>query len=305
MDQSPLDHVVPQGTVAGAAMTRRVRLPASHELWQNKSTIAESRAAVSSWRLLRFIAPVVLFVFVAVAGCSGEASRDDGGLVRAGAAVKSDAGLKADKGATLEQRPSTAEEALAAMKAGNRRFVSGRSQHPHESANYRASLADEQHPFATVLACSDSRVTPVLIFDQGIGDLFVIRVAGNVVDEDVAGSIEYAVDHLGVKLLVVMGHENCGAVTAAFHAFVARDLEGREPREIEALLRRVEPALKQLDRSAPQSDQIAQGVELNVRAAVQQLSAIADLRQAQERRDLEIVGAIYSLSTGEVRFLDP
>ena len=119
-------------------------------------------------------------------------------------------------------RPVNAMAALSALLEGNQRFVTGESIHPHESADYRASLANEQHPFATVLTCSDSRVTPVLIFDQGIGDLFVIRVAGNVIDDDVAGSIEYAVDHLDARLLVILGHENCGAITAAYHAFVAK-----------------------------------------------------------------------------------
>ena len=201
-------------------------------------------------------------------------------------------------------QPVSATSALNALASGNLRFVEGRSIHPHESASYRASLANGQHPFATVLACSDSRVTPVLIFDQGIGDLFVIRVAGNIVDDDVAGSIEYAVDHLGTRLLVVMGHENCGAVTAAYHSFVARDLGAREPHEIESLLHRIEPALGNIDRSGSVDEQIAQGVEENVREAIRQLSRIPDLRHALEEDRVRIVGAIYSLRTGEVRFLD-
>ena len=201
-------------------------------------------------------------------------------------------------------RPNGANEALSALLAGNQRFVQGASVHPHESSSYRASLANEQHPFATVLACSDSRVTPVLIFDQEIGDLFVIRVAGNIVDDDVTGSIEYAVDHLGAELLVVMGHENCGAVTAAYHSFVAKDLEKREPHEVETLLTRIEPALHGIDRKAPQRDQIAQGVEENVRTSIEQLLRIPDLHSAQEEGRMRIAGAIYSLRTGEVRFLE-
>ena len=189
------------------------------------------------------------------------------------------------------------------MIAGNRRFVAGDSIHPHESADYRASLADEQHPFATVLTCSDSRVTPVLVFDQGIGDLFVIRVAGNVVDQDVAGSIEYAVDHLGTRLLVILGHENCGAVTAAYHSYVARDLTRREPHEIESLLLRIEPALRDVDPSATMSSQIAHGIEANVREAIAQLTRLPDLRRAEEAGLVQIVGAIYDLETGDVRLL--
>ncbi len=202
------------------------------------------------------------------------------------------------------ERPATVSEVLKALRVGNQRFVEGSSIHPHESAQYRASLASEQHPFATVLACSDSRVTPVLIFDQGIGDLFVIRVAGNVVDDDVAGSIEYAVDHLNTKVLVVMGHENCGAVTAAYHAFVAHDLKHREPHEIETLLHRIEPALHKLDRAKSVQEQIAEGVEQQVREGIRQLSRIPDLHRAQSEGRVKIVGAVYSLRTGAVKFLD-
>jgi carbonic anhydrase len=201
-------------------------------------------------------------------------------------------------------RPADVSEALAILMEGNQRFVDGKSIHPHESADYRASLAREQHPFATVLTCSDSRVTPVLIFDQGIGDLFVIRVAGNVIDEDVAGSIEYAVDHLGAKLLVILGHENCGAVTAAYHSFVAKDLKKREPHEIESLLMHIQPALRNIDRSQSESEQIAAAVEANVREAIQELLRLPDVQQAQDKGLVKIVGAIYSVRTGAVRLLD-
>lgn len=207
-------------------------------------------------------------------------------------------------GAASVTGPASVDEALAALMEGNQRFVKGESVHPHESADYRASLAKDQHPFATVLTCSDSRVTPVLIFDQGIGDLFVIRVAGNVVDEDVAGSIEYAVDHLGAKLLVILGHENCGAVTAAYHAFVAKDLNKREPHEIESLLLHIQPALEKVDRGKTVDDQIASAVESNVRVAVQSLLRLPDVQQAQAKGLVKIVGAIYSVRTGAVRLLD-
>ncbi|QDU57999.1 carbonic anhydrase [Aeoliella mucimassa] len=205
---------------------------------------------------------------------------------------------------TSAARPATAEEAFESLIEGNSRFVAGEPMHPHDSAQYRASLVNEQHPFATVLACSDSRVTPELIFDQGIGDRFVIRVAGNVVDDDVAGSIEYAVDHLGTKLLVVMGHEHCGAVTAAYHSYVANDMKEREPHEIDSLLHRIEPAMRGLDPSQSPEDQIAQGIENQVRAAIEELSEIPDLRDGLRDGRYKIMGAIYSLHTGEVRFLD-
>ncbi len=196
------------------------------------------------------------------------------------------------------------EAALTQLMEGNGRFVKDASIHPHSSADYRASLAKEQHPFATVLTCSDSRVTPVLIFDQGIGDLFVIRVAGNVIDDDVAGSIEYAIDHLGTKLLVILGHDNCGAVTAAYHAFTARDLKEREPHEIESLLLRIEPAVRQVDRTKSEEEQINAAVEVNVRLGVEALLRLPDVREAQEQGKVKIIGAIYSVRTGAVRILD-
>ncbi len=206
------------------------------------------------------------------------------------------------KGPTAHAEVS-ADAALAKLSEGNKRFVRGESKHPHESADYRASLAKAQHPFATVLACSDSRVTPVLIFDQGVGDLFVIRVAGNVVDEDVAGSIEYAVDHLGTKLLLVMGHKNCGAVTAAYHSFVAHDLKEREPHEIESLLMRIEPALQDIEPSMPVEQQIDWAIAKNVRLSIENLSRFPDVRNAIDTNRLVIRGAIYDLATGEVKLL--
>ncbi|QDT70158.1 Carbonic anhydrase 2 [Planctomycetes bacterium MalM25] len=196
-----------------------------------------------------------------------------------------------------------ADEALARLMRGNKRFVRDESKHPHESRDYRASLAKAQHPFATVLACSDSRVTPALIFDQGVGDLFVIRVAGAVVDEDVAGSLEYAVDHLGTKLLLVMGHKSCGAVTAAYHTFVAHDLKEREPHEIESLLLRIEPAFKDVDTDLPVDKQINTAIENNVRVAVENLRRFVDVRQACDSGRLVIRGAMYGLRTGEVELL--
>lgn len=197
----------------------------------------------------------------------------------------------------------SADESLQRLLEGNKRFVRDESKHPHESSDYRASLANAQHPFATILACSDSRVTPVLIFDQGVGDLFVIRVAGNVVDTDVTGSIEYAVDHLNTQLVVVMGHKNCGAVTAAYHAFAAHDLDGVEPDEINSLLQRIEPAVQDLDRSVSVEQQITQGIEKNVRVAIEKLSSYPDIRQSLDAGRLTIRGAIYNLETGQVDLL--
>jgi carbonic anhydrase len=108
----------------------------------------------------------------------------------------------------------TAQQALEALKAGNARFISAKAEHPHQDMARVKELAQGQHPFAIVLACADSRSTPEILFDQGLGDLFVVRVAGNVLDNAVIGSIEYAVAHLHVPLIVVLGHSKCGAINA-------------------------------------------------------------------------------------------
>ena len=124
--------------------------------------------------------------------------------------------------------PKDGDEAMARLLAGNERFVSGKLNHPHTAADWRKRLIGGQNPFVTIIGCADSRVPPELLFDLGFGDLFVIRVAGNVIDTDVAGSVEYGVDHLATKLVVVMGHEGCGAVTAALQTMA--DLE-KEPND--------------------------------------------------------------------------
>src|SRR5262245_48831039 len=139
-----------------------------------------------------------------------------------------------------ESAPKDPSEALARLKAGNARFADGKTRHAHESADWRKHLVGEQKPFATVLGCSDSRVPPELVFDQGFGDLFIVRVAGNVVAADVVASLAYAALHLGTWLLVVMGHTGCGAVTAALDAKLKKV---KEPERIEILLKLIEPGL--------------------------------------------------------------
>ena len=117
-------------------------------------------------------------------------------------------------------------EALARLKAGNQRFVASKLQHPRQDGKRRGELATSQHPFAIVLGCADSRTSPEVVFDQGLGDLFVLRVAGNVLNDETLGSIEYAVAHLGTPLILVLGHERCGAVKAAKETIAAKG-EGR------------------------------------------------------------------------------
>jgi carbonic anhydrase len=160
------------------------------------------------------------------------------------------------------------------------------------------SLSGHQRPFAIVLGCADSRVPPELVFDHGLGDLFVIRVAGNVVSDDEAGSIQYAAAHLDTPLVVVLGHEGCGAVTAALGSI------DDEPAELITLMRKVRPALVEIDRSLPMEDQVHAGVEANVRLAVSQLREIAEREQRPLQERMKVVGAAYELETGRVRILE-
>ena len=188
--------------------------------------------------------------------------------------------------------------ALQRLIDGNQRFVDNEARHPDASAERRSQLGACQHPFATLLGCSDSRVPLELLFDQGFGDLFVIRVAGNVIGPNVVASIEYGVAHLGTPLVVVLGHQGCGAVTAALAAEADKD---REPAGIRKLLTKIEPALERVDPAA--NDRLQASIEANVRQSVEQLEAVSELGQALSDRGARILGAIYELDTGHVRWL--
>ena len=179
--------------------------------------------------------------------------------------------------------------------------MSGDLQHPHSATDWRKRLIDGQAPFATILGCSDSRVPPELLFDQGFGDLFVIRVAGNVIDTDVVGSVEYGVDHLKTKLVVVMGHEGCGAVTAALQADA--DLN-QEPNEIRSLVSKIKPATKKVKQDLPFEERLNLSVAENVRKSVEELKAVTDLAAAEKESRTEIIGCVYEIKTGRVRMLE-
>ena len=196
----------------------------------------------------------------------------------------------------------TAPEALARLREGNERFVRGEARFPTVQKEVLAELARGQQPCATVLGCSDSRVPPELVFDAGFGELFVVRLAGNVLSPEVAGTLQYAGVHLKTPLFVVLGHEGCGAVRAALQT-----LRGgtRERSRIEALLHNILPGLADVDADLPEDEQMRQAVEANVRWTVK---SILETPEAQERRGegvLQLVGAVYDLTTGHVRFLAP
>lgn len=191
------------------------------------------------------------------------------------------------------------EEALTRLMNGNGRYVEGFSAHPHADAPRRKEVAAGQRPFATILTCADSRVPPELIFDQGLGDLFVIRVAGNVVDDAVLASIEYSVIHLGSTLIMALGHERCGAVKATAEALAGRgDPADRETR-IGALAALISPAVRAVPANA--ADPLDAAVSLNAaNAAAEIFSGSPPLRARVLAGKLKIVAARYDLDDGRV-----
>jgi carbonic anhydrase len=193
----------------------------------------------------------------------------------------------------------SATDALARLREGNRRFVNGSSDNEESlSGARRAELVDGQDPFAVILSCADSRVPVELIFDQGLGDLFVIRVAGNIAAPSQAGSIEYAASVLGTKLVVVLGHSNCGAVDATLKE-LAQAQEVRSP-NLRAIVDRIGPALAGLDNPT-----LHEAVVANVRNTVRELRHGSEtLEGLIDGGDLTIIGAEYSIESGEVEFFD-
>lgn len=189
----------------------------------------------------------------------------------------------------------TPDSVLAELKTGNAHHVRHQYQHPHATVARQRELVAGQHPHAEVLSCADSRVPPEIVFDQGLGDLFVVRVAGNVAADTEIGSLEYGAEHLHIPLLVVLGHESCGAVTAAVEA-------GETAGHIAALVNLIKPAV---DKSRGMSgDPVANAVRANVQMVVQQLrSSTPILSERVAEGKLKIVGAVYSLKTGEVTWL--
>lgn len=198
--------------------------------------------------------------------------------------------------ASAENVPANALEALARLQQGNQRFVSGKPRYPHTELKWRREIEQVQKPIATILSCSDSRVPPELLFDQGFGDLFVIRVAGHVIDPSTLGSLQYALVHLHTPLFLVLGHERCGAVTAAVQALTGGH---QEPKSIQALVDLVEPGIKHLDLNGDRDRVISQAVVANVRWTIQQLGDLC-----KDQAQAKVVGAVYELDKGEVRLME-
>jgi len=203
----------------------------------------------------------------------------------------------------MEKSGCTPDEALNMLREGNERFVAGTPEHPHVSRERQSLTASQgQKPFAAVLSCSDSRVPVELIFDRGIGDLFVVRVAGNVVGNSELASIEYAVEHLGAPLVAVLGHSQCGAVTAVVK-------EGLLSGNLRAIARKILPAVQDAKRDNPdlaEEQLVLACVKSNVWKAVRDaLDASEALRHAVKSARVKVVGGVYDLRTGGVEWLGP
>jgi carbonic anhydrase len=199
---------------------------------------------------------------------------------------------------THSGQPSVAPaEAISKLKEGNGRYTSGNLQHPGQTTERRTELAGDQHPFASVVSCSDSRVPPEIVFDQGLGDLFVVRVAGNVINDEGLGSLEYAVDHLGTRLILVLGHQSCGAVKAAKETIAAK---GKAPGHIQSLVTAIKPAVE-----ATATGDLDATIKANVKNVVQALrSSTPILKEEVDSGKIKVIGGYYSLDTGAVTFLD-
>lgn len=194
----------------------------------------------------------------------------------------------------------SADEVRARLSQGNERYAADQPQHPHAGAARRSEVAAGQHPLATVISCSDSRVPPEVLFDQGIGDLFIIRVIGNIGGADETGSAEYGVEHLGTPLLVVLGHTRCGAVTAAVtHAA----LHGNIP----PLVAHIRPAVDAAHREQPAlkgAELVPAAIQANVRQSMAELfRRSAVICEHVRGGKLKVVGAVYDIESGRVEWL--
>ena len=191
-----------------------------------------------------------------------------------------------------EEHPAAAvgaDDALARLKEGNARFATSTFSTEKPTAAKRAETAQAQHPFAIVLACADSRTAPEIVFDQNIGDLFVIRTAGNLVDDHALGSIEYAVSHLGARLIVVLGHQRCGAVKAALDS-------GTAPGHVQSLVRDIQPAVKAMKGKDGDATELVAAENARLMAArIRRDASLGELA-----KQVRITSGVYNLDTGKV-----
>jgi carbonic anhydrase len=222
-----------------------------------------------------------------------------------GVAEEADAGTRADRSPELvigAERPATRdpEEAKRLLAEGNARFAMGETLAPRLRAEHRRAQVEGQAPFAVVLSCSDSRAPVDMVFDQDPGNLFVVRVAGNLATPVTLGSIEYALKHLGPAVLVVMGHQACGAVMAAkLPSEKTRD----EPKNVRHILEQIRPALERAETGNGDPLQAREAIVANVREQMRTLNSNPVVREAVRAGSIEVVGAYFDLASGKVEFL--
>ncbi len=203
--------------------------------------------------------------------------------------------------ATCTLHAATPEEtpALQKLLEGNARFVAGQSAHPHQDGTRRTELAAGQKPFAVVIGCADSRTSPEILFDQGLGDLFVVRLAGNIVDDAALGSVEFAVAQLGAKLIVVLGHEKCGAVKATVGVLNG---DPAPANHIASIVEAIKPAAQAA--KDQQGDAVENAIRENVHGVVERLKlAMPVLAPLVKSGELKVVGARYDLDDGKVEIV--
>lgn len=189
------------------------------------------------------------------------------------------------------------EAALLKLSEGNNQFVMGKSEHPNQKQDRVKLLSAGQHPFAVIVCCSDSRIPPEIVFDQGLGDIFIVRTAGHVIDDVALGSIEYAAEHLGTGLVVVLGHGKCGAVDATIKG-------GKHSPHIEALAHAIKPAVEKAKENK-KGDLLDDSVRANIEMTVEKLKASRPvLSELHEKGKLKIVGAYYEINSGTVEFIN-
>jgi len=205
---------------------------------------------------------------------------------------------------STDSAPTTdgsADEALQRLVEGNERFMRGEGRSPFLGRRALTDLVEGQQPFATILGCSDSRVPPEIIFDADFGDLFIVRVAGNIMSPEIMGTLQYAGSYLHTPLFVVLGHEHCGAV----HAALETKFHGREKRErVQSLLQMILPGLAGVGPDLLPEEALQRAVEANVRWSMHQILETPEAQARVAEEEYKLVGAVYELASGRVRFLD-
>jgi carbonic anhydrase len=202
--------------------------------------------------------------------------------------------------ANLPARDLSADEALQCLVKGNERFMHGEGRSPFLGRRALTDLLEGQQPFATILGCSDSRVPPEIIFDADFGDLFIVRVAGNIMSPEIMGTLQYAGTYLHTPLFVVLGHEHCGAV----HAALETKFHGAEKRErVQSLLQMILPGLAGVGPDLLPEEALRRAVEANVRWSMHQILETPEAQTRVAEGRYRLVGAVYELATGRVRFL--